>query len=595
MAHKRSFRAVARICEPSDERYWSGPLAQLTGDFEKVRPLHLGRIQRFDRSVTEPDRFVSPTLCKSLTEMAVDLGRMVGVLIDRRGHVRHVLLGEAKRVWMPDLGRTGGGLGRTRGLRLVVATPPSPAPPVLPADLRTDLTRLRLDGLAYVESRRDQSVGVVILALPTFDIDGPVHSVERVDPGPAHLYEIDFYKEIERIDFEVARQSKEKVIKGPRWALVGVHTGRKAEDQARFDELAELAKTAGVDVVFTAVQRRRQADPGTVFGKGRLEDLILECLENDTEGMIFDSDLSPRQLMNLSRVTELKVLDRTQLILEIFAGRAASAAAKTQVEMAQLRYSLPRLVQRHSGLSRLAGGIGGRGPGESVLEVSRRRADDRLAKLQKDLDKRHRQRGLQRQQRHRGGVKKVAIVGYTNAGKSTLLNVLTGASVLAENQLFATLDTTNRKWLLRPDHAHLRPFEKEVILVDTVGFIRDLPKDLIEAFRATLEEAADADLLLHVIDDAQEGEEARIKAVHNVLEAIGCADIPRLIVRNKCDLSGNEPGRRGAHSVLVSAVADLGLEDLRSMVQDRLIGRELTIDEPSAAAEEEADDWSPLD
>jgi GTP-binding protein HflX len=567
-------------------------LAQLTGDFEKVRPLQLGRLQRLERNVSEPDRFVSPSLCRKLTQSAIDLARLVGVLIDRRGHVQHVLLGEPKRIWMPELGRLGGGVGRTRGLRLVIAVPPSHGPPVLPADLRTDLTRLRLDGLAYLEARRDQGIGSVILALPTFEVEGAVRSIERSDPGPKHLFEFDFSKELERIDYEVAQQTRQQAITGPRWALVGVHTGRKDEDKRRFDELVELAKTAGVEVVFTAIQRRQRADPKTIFGKGRLEDLILECLERDTEGMIFDSDISPRQLLNLSRATELKILDRTQLILEIFASRASSAVAKTQVEMAQLRYSLPRLIERHTGLSRLAGGIGGRGPGESAIEVSRRRARERLAKLQKDLDKRKRQRGLQRQKRYRTGIKKVALVGYTNAGKSTLLNALTGSDVLAENQLFATLDTTNRKWLLRPDDAHLPSRQKEVVLVDTVGFIRDLPKDLIEAFRATLEEASDADLLLHVIDDAQDGEEARVEAVHEVLEAIGCGEIPRLIVRNKCDLSGHACGRRGGHSVRVSAKTDEGLTALRSMVQDRLIGREV----PDAAKGGEApDDWSPLD
>ncbi len=552
----------------------------------------MGRLQRLERNVSEPDRFVAPTLCRKLAQCAVDLGRLVGVLIDRRGHVRHVLLGEPKRIWMPDLGRLGGGVGRTRGLRLVVAVPPSPAPPVLPADLRTDLTRLRLDGLAYLEARRDQSVGSVVLALPTFEVEGAVRSLERTDASPKHLFEFDFGKELERIDHEAARQTRQQAVSGPRWALVGVHTGRKEEDQQRFEELAELAKTAGVEVVFTAIQRRRRVDPKTIFGKGRLEDLILECLERDTEGMIFDRDITPRQLLNLSRVTDLKILDRTQLILEIFARRASSAVAKTQVEMAQLRYSLPRLIERHTGLSRLAGGIGGRGPGESAIEVSRRRARERLARLQKDLDRRKRQRGLQRQKRRQGGTKKVALVGYTNAGKSTLLNALTGSDVLAEDQLFATLDTTNRKWLLRPDGAHLPSAQKEVVLVDTVGFIRSLPKELIEAFRATLEEAADADLLLHVIDDSQDGEEARIDAVHEVLEAIGCGRIPRLIVRNKCDLSGYASGRLGGHSVRLSAKTDQGLDLLRSMVQDRLIGREV----PEAVQDDPATgEWSPLD
>ena len=179
-------------------------MAQLTGDFEKVRPTQLGQLQRLERSVTEPDRFVSPSLCRKLAQNACELGRLVGVLIDRRGHVRHILLGEAKRVWMPDLGRLGGGAGRTRGLRLVVMTPPSPAPPVLPADLRTDLTRLRLDGLAYIEARRDGSLGATVLALPIYEPEGTVRSLERTDVSTQHLVELDYSKELERIDHERA-------------------------------------------------------------------------------------------------------------------------------------------------------------------------------------------------------------------------------------------------------------------------------------------------------------------------------------------------------------------------------------------------------
>ena len=217
---------------------------------------------------------------------------------------------------------------------------------------------------------------------------------------------------------------------------VGVHTGRR--DAARFEELRELARTAGIEVVHECVQRRRRIDPKTVIGSGRLEDLVLECLERNAEGIIFDRDLSPRQLANLANATELKVLDRSQLILEIFARHASTEEARVQVELAQLRYNLPRIIERSTGLSRLAGGIGGRGPCETALEVNRRRVRERIRRLEKQLKKRSSQREVRRKSRARSGLKRVAIVGYTNAGKSTLMNQLTRSDVLVEDQLFAT-------------------------------------------------------------------------------------------------------------------------------------------------------------
>jgi GTP-binding protein HflX len=550
-------------------------LAHLSGDFEKLRTGAMRDLQRLERLRIEPDRLASPVLVRRLCELAAPMRRVVAVMVDRRGRVSRIAVGDAERVWLPDLGRIGGGAGATRGLRLVVAYPPQKGRLKLPADLRTDMTRLRLDGLLVIEALATGGAGGGVLALPSYEEDGTVRSEERDVPDLADVFAIDFSLELERIDRETQRQVRVQDIGGPAWALVGVHTGERKADEARMVELRELAETAGITVVHQAVQRRRRIDPRTILGKGRLEDLVLECLECGAEGIILDREISPRQLLILSKTTDLKILDRTQLILEIFARHARSAHARTQVELAQLRYSLPRLVERHSGLSRLEGGVGGRGPGETSLEVNRRRAQERLGRLEKTLKKNEKHREVQRKKRRKDGIRQVAVVGYTNTGKSTLLNALTRADVLVEDQLFATLDTTTRIWHLRAGVEERPMRERAVVLSDTVGFIEGLPKGLVEAFRSTLEEARQADLLLHVIDDAHPRSEARMNAVDKLLEKIGCGDTPVLLVRNQCDRSGRPPGPLGLHQIRVSALHNLGLDDLASLVTRRLLGAEV--------------------
>src|SRR5205823_4248179 len=253
---------------------------------------------------------------------------------------------------------------------------------------------------------------------------------------------------------------------------------------------------SGLDVVDTVEQRRDRIDPKFVMGKGKLDDVVVRAVELGAQTLIFDRNLSPAQISAIAKNTDLKIIDRTQLILDIFAQRAQSRDGKLQVELAQLKYSLPRLGQKDDSLSRLTGGIGGRGPGETKLEIGRRRAKERVTYLEAQVKELAQQRRQRRRKRTRHGVPVIAIVGYTNAGKSTLLNTLTGASVLAENKLFATLDTRSRH--LKVGWAGYG--EREVVLTDTVGFIRDLPKDLFAAFRATFEEVADADLILHIVD-----------------------------------------------------------------------------------------------
>jgi GTP-binding protein HflX len=312
-----------------------------------------------------------------------------------------------------------------------------------------------------------------------------------------------------------------------RAVLISVSQEPRHELENSLDELNELARTADVAVVDRVFQRPRRINPKTLIGEGLLKDVVINALHKGVSLLVFDQDLTPMQVSAISDLTELKVIDRSQLILDIFARRAHTLDGKVQVELAQLKYILPRLSGRGTALSRLAGGIGGRGPGETKLETDRRRIRDRITRLERQLDQLARGRRQRRGKRVRGRIPIVSIVGYTNAGKSTLLNALTQSQVFTENLLFATLDTSTRRLRF--------PMEREVIITDTVGFIRKLPKSLFGAFKATLEELEDADLLLHVVDLSNPRFEQQIAAVEQILEDLELGRIPRLLVFNKVD------------------------------------------------------------
>ncbi len=348
--------------------------------------------------------------------------------------------------------------------------------------------------------------------------------------------------------------------------LVAVTTGDTAAAEASLEELALLADTAGADTVLAVVQRRAAFDPGTLVGRGKLEELRDDAAAEDVDLVIFDNELTPAQERNLSRALGRRVLDRTALILDIFAQHATSREGKVQVELAQLQYRLPRLRGRGVELSRLGGGIGTRGPGETKLEVDRRRILDRIAGLRRDLGELTRTRRVKRERRTRRRVPVVALVGYTNAGKSSLLNALTGAEVRVEDRLFATVDPSTRRMNLSDGRV--------VLLSDTVGFVRQLPHQLVEAFRSTLEEAAEADLLVHVIDLVDGDEESKMLAVREVLEEIGAAGLPEVPVGNKADLvDGAAVARfcaRHPDGVVVSALTGHGLGELTERIRAEL-------------------------
>lgn len=341
--------------------------------------------------------------------------------------------------------------------------------------------------------------------------------------------------------------------------LVGIDMGLY-NAQVSMDELEELARTAGAVVAAKIIQKRDKPDSATYVGSGRLEEIKSFTEANDVDLLIFDGELTPSQQRNIEDETDIRVIDRTTLILDIFAARARSNEGKIQVELAQLKYSLPRLGGKGAEMSRLGGGIGTRGPGESKLESDRRHIRRRIQSLQEELVQIAKRRENLRARREKDGIETVAIVGYTNAGKSTLMNTLTNAGVLAENKLFATLDPTSRALTL--------PDGRTVMLIDTVGLVRRLPHQLVDAFRSTLEEAANATVILNLCDASDECCTEHLNVTMNLLAALGCADKPIISVLNKCDLCGGSfvlPAQ--GEFVMISAKTGEGLGNLLAKIQ----------------------------
>ncbi len=358
----------------------------------------------------------------------------------------------------------------------------------------------------------------------------------------------------------IDRTIREKIV------LVGVTLNHQSADETdeSLDELARLVDTAGADEVGRITQKRDTPDPATYIGKGKVTEVLEASLALDSDTVVFDNELSPGQQYNLEKILGRTALDRTAVILDIFAQNAHTLEGKAQVELALLQYRLPRLRGKRANLTQQAGGIGTRGPGETRLETDRRHIRDRITKLKKDLVGLQHSRQLQRKQRGKTRLLNVSIVGYTNAGKSTLLNRLTNAGVLVENRLFATLDPTTRRLAL--------PGGETVLLTDTVGFVRNLPHQLVEAFKSTLELVTEADLLVHVVDSSCADPDGQIAAVRDVLNAIGAGSVPELLAFNKIDVTSRGQSLVDLHvgSVAFSAVTGEGVEELLSTVGDRL-------------------------
>jgi GTP-binding protein HflX len=555
-------------------------MPEIYGNKTGLSPSALKTLEHIYRRKVPLDRVATPELIRSLALASQQTGRQVGALVHRSGQVDYVVVGDASRLLLPDIGRLRAAEGRLRALRLVHTH--LHGEPLTRDDL-VDLVRLRLDMVAVLQLTPEGAPRALAYAYNTPPPSSPPY--REVAPVPVGQLDLDFGKLMQSLEAEFARAAKQAstVAKDGRAILVYVgEKGRAGRDELdeRLAELSELSRTAGVDVVDTVVQWRDRIDPKFVIGKGKLEDIVVRAIELDAKTLIFDKNLTPAQVSAIAKNTDLKIIDRSQLILDIFAQRAKERDGKLQVELAQLKYSLPRLGQKDDALSRLTGGIGGRGPGETKLEIGRRRAKERVTHLEAQLKVLARQRKQKRRRRGRVGVPVVSIVGYTNAGKSTLLNTLTLSDVLAEDKLFATLDTRSRRLRF--------PEERDVVLTDTVGFIRDLPKDLFAAFRATFEEAADADLLLHVVDAADPAKDKHIETTEKVLSELDLASVPRLLVFNKVDLisaaEAESLRRKAPDALFISATSRETTRALLARMAQLLSGKWSQFASPGARA-----------
>ncbi len=446
------------------------------------------------------------------------------MLIHRSGQIETVVVGDYDRITIPALTSVGTAGGRLRGLRCVHTVLGGST--VNEEDIM-DLACLRLDLMATLTIRDGMPDLLHAVHLIPRQIDGrdwaalaPVH--------PAHQQQscIELIEALEE-EFVRARPVRDVDQGKDRAILISVTTGSKAEAEDSMAELVELARSAGVEVLDQVIQRRKHIHPRFILGRGKLVEIVLLSLRLGANLLLFDQELSPSQIRSVTDHTDLRVVDRTQLILDIFAGRARSREGKLQIEMAQLKYMLPKLTTRDDALSRLTGGIGARGPGETRLEIDKRRINDRITRLSKELKAVGDQRYHRRNRRRKRDVPVISLVGYTNAGKSTLLNTLTKSDIQAEDLLFATLDPTSRRLRF--------PEEMEVIITDTVGFIRNLPADLLKAFESTLEELFEADLLLHVIDVSNPAWRQQVGVVESLLAELELDNIPSLQVYNKID------------------------------------------------------------
>lgn len=492
-------------------------MPEIHGNTEGIRKTVLDELTTLYDVQLEPGQFMPQDLLQSLCGYSASMNREIAVYITRFGEVADVLIGRADSIDLPDL-RLRRGERRLSMVRCV-HTHPRAAGELSDVDVSA-LLSMRFDAMCAVGVSEDGRPTSVQCAFLDAESEGHVRRTELI--SARRLPQEEWLAEIERTD-AVYRAANPATRTGrERAVLVGI------ESEESLDELEELAKTAGAEMVLRVLQKRPKPDPVFCVGKGKAEELSLRCQAAQADLVIFDEELSGVMQKNLEETLRLKVVDRTALILDIFAARASTREGKLQVEMAQLRYRSQRLLGQGLVLSRLAGGIGTRGPGESKLEVNRRRIRERLTDLERELEQIERQRGLRRQSREKNGVPIVALVGYTNAGKSTLFNRLTGADVYVENQLFATLDSVSRPIEL--------PHGGKVLLVDTVGFIRKLPHELVKAFRATLEEARLADVLIMVLDGADAQMEGRRRTVEEVLDSLGATEAPRVEAVNKCDL-----------------------------------------------------------
>jgi GTP-binding protein HflX len=501
-------------------------MKRLYGNIGGLKANQTRRLEKLYRRRVPPDHIITFELARDVSRLSYEIHRQVGLLIDRKGRVRWVIVGNHQKILIPDISSYRVAPGRLRGLRCLHTH--LKGEPLTKDDL-TDLALLRLDIMGAISASNDGQVPQVYLAhiLPGTHRKKPYQLLPAMNSNALNIECLDLIRALEDELAQVrslhrAEQGKERAL------LISVTSKSTRRAKDGLAELKELAWSSGIDVVGIVLQQRKQIDSRFLIGKGKLEELFLMALNRAASMIIFDQELNSSQIRSITDQVDIKVIDRTMLILDIFAQRAQSKEGKLQVELAQLKYLLPRLVVKNTAMSRLTGGIGGRGPGETKLEINRRRVRDRIAQLEKALISVRRQRKQQRAKRSKKQLPIISIIGYTNAGKSTLLNTLTNSRELVENRLFATLDPSTRRLRF--------PRDIEVIITDTVGFIKDLPQDLVVAFRATLEELESADVLLHVIDISNPRYQDQVRSVEKILGDLELHELKLVRVLNKQDL-----------------------------------------------------------
>lgn len=497
---------------------------QLYGNTEGLRNTQIKLIENLYQYQTRPEYIADPELVLALVTLSHEIKRQIGILIDRNGKIIHVIVGDSQGIVIPVISDYMAHPGKLKGLRLV-HTHLREEP--LTRDDLTDLALLRLDYITAICIRADGRPGLLYSAHILPDEDSDPYKV--LDPVSIEDLKLNCLSRILALESELTRKnSLYRPESGKENAfLINAVTLDQKDATASMDELKELCKTSHINIIGTAIQKRKLIDPKYVIGKGKLSEIVIQAIQKHATLLIFDRELSSSQIRSITDFVEMKVIDRTQLILDIFAKQAKSREGKYQVELAQLEYILPRLITKNTAMSRLTGGIGGRGPGETKLEINRRRVRERIDRLKNEIAKIRKQRRQQKSMRNKKGLPVISIVGYTNAGKSTLLNTLTQSSIIAANRLFATLDPSSRRLRF--------PKDVEVIITDTVGFIQNLPKDLMEAFHATLDELMDADVILHVIDISNPRYKQQKETVEQILKNLKLNTIPTLFVFNKTD------------------------------------------------------------
>ena len=556
------------------DNYSQGELIEIIyGHIQGLKPSQLKQLQRLYHQRLPGDCLTTPEFAQRLAAISTEINQSICAYFNRRGHVIRVGVGDPRQTQIPPLELPRYGAERLCGIRCITtqlkAEPPSKG-------VLTAMALQRLDALVVIilsgEGFQRRGGGAAGYIKETYLGHLSPHPEAQWTVSPAlsleRLTQQDFLALTEGLEEEFRRQFVAQKVASDHDRVVVVGLITQAESKQQFDnnlmELRRLVETAGGEVLQMLHQRRDRPHPQTVLGSGKVQEIALAVQTLGANLVVFDRDLSPAQVRNLENQVGVRVVDRTEVILDIFAQRAQTGAGKLQVELAQLEYQLPRLMGRGLAMSRLGGGIGTRGPGETKLETERRAIQRRIARLQHDVNQLQAHRSRLRNRRHYQEVPSIAVMGYTNAGKSTLLNVLTNAEVYAADPLFAPLDPTTRR-LTVIDQGTLQPHS--LVLTDTVGFIHDLPPSLMDAFRATLEEVTEADALLHVVDLSHPAWQSQIRSVMTILSKMPVTPGPMLLVFNKLDQVDSKTlaiaQEEFPQAVFVSACQRLGLETLR--------------------------------